>query len=42
MKYSGIYNKMLAFIGSAWMTIANSNLNITDFRFMEIAGITCD
>lgn len=42
MKNSGIYNKMLAFIGSVWMTIANSDLNITDFRFLEIAGITCD
>ena len=42
MKNSGIYNKMLTFIGSVRMTIANSNLNITDFRFFEIAGITCN
>ena len=42
MKNTGIYNKMLTFIGSVWMTIANSNLNITNYRFFEITGITCN
>lgn len=42
MKFSCIYNKMLAFIYGSRMALTDPYFNIADRRFLEIVGIACN